>query len=254
MAAYTDFDLSLDGNVLTITTERLTANRQYTVTIDSTVSGVLPDGTYDELDSDYTFWFTSAYCPIFTTVGRVKIEAGPAADYLIDDAIYRMIHKNSLDIIDIFNQVNSTSIDYDYWGCCWQEAPYLIRRYVECKTAYDILALIDTIGNTNLDQLKTLGDMTIRYGPGSGGCCPSDPSKKKQLYDCWSEALSGLNGIKSAVRGYFDHSKGYLHPVREMNHNRVIRPVSFNNADPAGPWVCGFDWRGYRSTSGRCCF
>jgi len=231
----------------------LSYNTLYKITINTGMSGYLPEtGAYDTLDEDYTFWFTSTYCPLFTTVNRVRLEAGPVADSLIDDTIYRMIYKNSMDAVDIYNLAKSQTNTYTTWGCGPNDIPFLFRRYVECKTAYDILALMESVNGNNVDQLKTLGDLTIKYGGTGGGSGPkSDPSKKKQLLDCWTEILNSLNGIRTAVRGYYDESKMYAHPVREPYHNRVVRPILTNNVNPVGPWENGYDWQTYRTYWGR---
>jgi len=196
----------------------LTTNRQYTITLLAGISGVY-DSENVQMTEDYSFWFTSKYCPLFTSVGRVKLEAGPDAESLEDDTIYRMIHKNSMDAVDMFNLVNGTSYAYDYWGCTWHDALQVLRRYVECKTAYDILNFVEMAGNG--DELKTLGDMTIKYGPGSGS--KNNPDKKKQLYDCWNQAFAAIRGIKTAVRGYYDTSKLYTHPIANYTNNRVVK-------------------------------
>lgn len=243
---------NIDGNVLyIIPTEDLTTNRQYTVTI-TNVSGIIPlnGGTTDTLINTYTFWFTSVYCPLFTTLKRIKLIVGPGADVLLDDTIYRMIHKNSLDAIELFNLSTTNDYAYDHFGCGWQDVPLKLKRYVECKTAYDILAMLKQIqnGSGGGNQTKTLGDMSIKYGSSttSGGDSGLDsPTKMKELYDCWNEMLRSFKFVRTAVKGFFDSSKGFSHPVREPDHNRVMRPVVVNgrNTNPNGPWVNSDSWR-----------
>ena len=242
-----DFSVEISGNILyLIPSGYLTTNRQYTVYIDAGLSGLLPpSGNSGEMTSDYSFWFTSIYCPQFSTSRKIRLAAGPAIDSFTDDTIYRMIHRNSLDAVDLFNLYNSTNYAYDYWGCDWQDIPIHMKRYVECKTAYDLLSLIKlntSINGTGMNQLKTLGDMTIKYGS-SGGSTPSkfDPNKLKELYDCWNESSRMFKSIKVAVKGYYDESLNYTHPALNPQINRVIRPVSFNIGEytPGTPY-----WRG----------
>ena len=249
-----NYTLEISGNVLTIEPSGgLSNNNQYLITIDPYVSGLIPydGGSIDTLSSTYQFWFTSTYCPIFTTLGRVKLLVGPQADTLLDDTIYRMIHKNSLDAVELYNLSKGTNYAYNYWGCDWQEVPTIIKRYVECKTAYDILAMLRQLGSSATDggaQTKTLGDMTIKYGGAGNGSNNPDlnaPNKIKEMYDCWNEMLRSFRNISDAVKGYYDTSKGYAHPVREPQHNRVIRPVirSAGVTNPSGPWERGYYWR-----------
>jgi hypothetical protein len=246
------YTLEVSGNVLSIIpTGTLSYNTQYTVTLSAGLSGYYDTIDY-ELENDFVFWFTSQYCPLFTTLSRVKLAAGPYSEQYTDDTIYRMIHRNSIDVIDIYNITYGTDFAYDSQGCTASGLPFAIRRYVECKTAYDLLSLIklngSLDGSSGGDQLKTLGDMTIKYGgPGSagaGGYAP-DQNKLKELYNCWNEQLRMIRTISVAVRGFYDESKGYQHPVRDFAHNRIIRGVSFNNSCPHGPWYNSPEWIGY---------
>lgn len=246
------YTLTVSGSVIGILpTEPLITNREYTVIVMAGVSGFYDLITYT-LSADYSFWFTSLYCPLFTTVTKVKLEAGPGVDAITDDTIYRMIYKNSLDAVDMYNTYQGTSIPYDYWGCTWHDVPLILRRYVECKTAYDLLALLDAAGlNSGSDgtgsQLKILGDMTISYGGSKTAGNPdmSAPDKKKQLYDCWMNALNIIRtkGINTAVRGWYDTTKGYPHPTFNPDHNRVTRTVDYINSQPYGPWEKARYWR-----------
>ena len=242
------------GNILSLVpASNLINNTEYTVTILAGLSGVY-SGEYYTLAQDYTFWFTSAYCPIYTTVGRVRLEAGPNIDILTDDTIYRMIHKNTLISIDLYNESYGLNLAYTYWGCGRLTAPYILRRFVLCKTAYDALAIVkqsqSSLSGGGGNQTKTLGDLSIKYGGSTSASASSaalDPTKLKDLYECWKLAMRQLSsGVQPAVRGYYDESKGFGHPVRELHHNRVVRPVSFTNAQPRGPWEKGAPWRGYR--------
>lgn len=249
-----NYELSLSGNILTIIPSgALAQNTEYSITLHPDISGSIPpSGEIDNLGSTYQFWFTSTYCPLFTTVGRVKLLAGPEADVLLDDTIYRMIHKNSLDAVELYNLSYSTNYSYTYWGCSWENVPLHLKRYVECKTAWDVLnfARIAALGGAGggPNQTKTLGDMTIKYGGSSGSGSTAtgpDPRKLTDLYDCWNESMRMIRALRVAVKGYYDQSKGFAHPVREIDHNRVVRPVNFTNSHPAGPWVPAHEWTGY---------
>lgn len=239
-----DYSLSVNGKTLFIDfQDRLTTNRQYTITLGAGISGLFDSGASGVLEEEYSFWFTSLYCPLFTTVGRIKLQAGPSIDQIPDDTIYRMIHKNSMDAVDIYNAYQNKNYAYDAWGCDWQGVPGVFKMYVECKTAYDLLAIIELVATGNGvgsgGQLKTLGDLTIRYDGGTSSSGNSgDPNRKKQLYDCWMEMLNAMKnyGILSAVRGWYDVTKQYPHPTFDTDHNRVIRTVDFKNSNPNGPW------------------
>lgn len=244
-----NYTLTSSGNILDIIPSgELSNNIEYSVTLSPDISGTYPpSGEIAALGTQYQFWFTSTYCPLFTTVGRVRLLVGPEADTLLTDTIYRMIHKNSMDVVELYNMSYSTSYSYSYWGCSWENVPLQMKRYVECKTAWDVLnfARIASLGG-GPDQTKTLGDMTIKYGAGSSNTATGpDPNKLKDLYECWNESMRMIRALRVAIKGYWDTTKGFAHPVRETHHNRVVRPVNFTNSDPNGPWVPSHEWAGY---------
>lgn len=220
------FRLQIDENLLAIVpTEACEYNKIYKVTICPGLSGYLPDlGDFGYLENKYEFWFTSQYCPLFTTLTKVKLMAGPGSDYLSDDTIYRMIYKNSLDAIELYNTSYTTTYNWESFGCPVTNAPAELKKYVECKTAFDILSILDLADDGSLGQTKTLGDMSIKYdAKGAGGSDPSN-NRKKELYDCFMGAMNVITGIKAAVRGWYDTSKGYSHPTMSYTSNRVVKP------------------------------
>lgn len=228
----TTFTFSYSGNLLYITpTGELPNNYQYKVLIQAGLSGiVLPSGETAILENDYEFWFTSYYCPTFSTPNRVKLQIGPLAEDVIDDTIWRMIHKNSLDAIELYNINTGSNLSGTYFGCTAPtDIPMHIKRYVECKTAYDLLSIMritSQMGGGTGDQLKTLGDMTIKYGA-SGGNPSIDPKRLSDLYACWNESLRMFRSMQATVKAYFDTSLMYGHPARSPIQNRVIRPVGY---------------------------
>ncbi len=217
-------------------------NTEYTVSIDKTITGT----NNISLTSGESFWFTSKYCPMFTSAARVILLLGPEAESFTTDTVNRYIHRTSKEAIDFINLSvpcgSKPRILYNHYGCTPEKVPYNLQRYVECKVAYDLLNLIDRIrkvSGTAGGQTKTLGDMTIKYnGDGSG----TSGDNKKDLYDCFT-GLQGIlsnspnlcgtgGGLSNAVRGKYDVSKGYPHPTRDTTHNRIQK--THPNAN--GPW------------------
>lgn len=218
------YDISTSGEYLLITPSgSLDYNQEYIITISGGILGINPDDTEIVSSDTYSFWFTSQYCPLFTTATKVKLIAGPVSDSVLDDTINRMIYRNSLDIINIYN-MNGANIDPLTWGCGPDNIPYEFARYVECKTAYDILSLIDQLKNSAMagGQTKTLGDLTIKYDGSSN--VTVDPQRKNDLYECFNSIIRSLLSINVAVRGWNDTTKGWSHPVKECYENRVTRP------------------------------
>jgi len=204
-----------------------TYNKEIVVTINPGISGVY-NWTMPET---VTSWFTTQYCPLFTNITTIKLMAGPSIEGFADDTIYRMIHKNSIDAIDIYNTSHSSSYSYTFWGCESIKVPYQLKRYVECKTAYDLLTLVEMITQDGRSQSKQLGDMNITYGgkPGS-----ADPGLKGRLYDCFMGVLNIIGGnIKSAVRGIYDSSKSYPHPCVSID-SRSVKYVPYGRNKTPG--------------------
>ncbi|MCK9429432.1 MAG: hypothetical protein M0R17_05470 [Candidatus Omnitrophica bacterium] len=229
------YNISISGNVYQVDHVNLTGslvsivfpdgfenNKQYEVTLSNNISGEFNSSNY-YLENGYSFWFTSTYCPLFTTVKKIHLTGGPQTEMFLDDTINKMIHKNSIDAVDLYNLYNNTSVAYDYWGCTASGVPTILRRYVECKTAYDLISLLKMSGSSN-EQLKTLGDLTIKYDTNSNAS-KDDPNRLKELYDCWKTSLNTFGNIKSTVRGFYDQSKQFRHPVLEPAYNRVKQPV-----------------------------
>lgn len=225
-------NVNLTGSYISIDLESdLVYNEQYDITLLAGISGIYNDATY-YLNNDYSFYFTSQYCPLFSTINRVKLTGGPIIDSFTDDTILRTIHKNSIDAVDLYNISQTTNYAYGYWGCAYENVPLQLRRYVECKTAYDLISLIkltNSISGSGSNQLKVLGDMTIKYGNSSNdNSSKYDPNKLKELFDCWNEMLRSFRTINYAVKGLNDISKSYAHPVMNPYENRILRPVTPN--------------------------
>ena len=68
----------------------------------------------------------------------------------------------------------------------------------------------------------------LKYGGDRGNSSNSaqDPKRAADLYECWRESLRMIRNMNTAVRGFYDTSKGYNHPVLSPQSNRVIRPVT----------------------------
>lgn len=225
-------------------------NTEYTVN----VSKELISKSNLQPETNESFWFTSKYCPMFTSATRIKLQLGPEGDKFTEDTINRYIHRTSMEVVDFINLSPSCAgkrIPYNYYGCDDSNIPINFRRYVECKVAYDLYNILDRMRLVNGmvgGQTKKLGDMTISYGSTAGmNSCACGP--KKDLYDCFmglrniisnTPTLCGTGaGISNAVRGWFDNSKGFPHPTMDRTHNRISKPKP--NAD--GPWYNTTNYR-----------
>ena len=74
-------------------------NTEYTVNIAKELASIHAI----HLIKDESFWFTSKYCPLFTTATRIQLMLGPEADKFTEDTINRYIHRASMEVIDFIN-------------------------------------------------------------------------------------------------------------------------------------------------------
>lgn len=221
----------VDGNdCFIVLGSTLTTNTEYIIDIKKG----LPGTTFEPMIEPYQFWFTTQYCPLFATITKVRMLAGPFIESFTDDTINRYIYRNSLYAVDIYNANMGTSVPYDYFGCGPDGIPEELRSYVECKTAYDLLSIIAKMSGTGLSQSKHLGDMTISYTGSGTGSNGDDP--RKDLYDCFNDLTNKIGrGLNVAVRGIYNTSKNFAHPVMEPERNRVLRPMLPQQVH-RGPW------------------
>ena len=215
----------------------------------------LPDIIGRELCESTSFTFTSKYCPMFTSYTKIAMMIGPEIEKIPKDTINRYIHNNSKEALSFMNMgtnCNSPKYEYDAFGCTYENVPYNLTRYVECKTAYDIIQLVNRLRYINgmaQGQSKSLGDLSIKYDSYKPVSSNDNINRTKDYYNCWTSLQNILSntpnacgvggGIANAVRGKYDISKGYPHPTLDVNHNRVIKPKP--NAD--GPWFNTTNWR-----------
>jgi len=150
-----DATLQVIGSDLYITVASgiIQQNNIITVTIDDSVSST--GGT--ALTSDYEFYFTSQYYPLYSSWRRVMLDYGA---YLIDiakDTINLAIYEASL-TADHLSFASGTALPTgisDYYA--WAK-----REFVTCKAAEVVLANALASSNQNL-KMKKLGDLEVQY-------------------------------------------------------------------------------------------
>jgi len=218
----------VSGDVASYSSTWLEYNKEYTLTIDKSLTGVLtlPIG------EDYVLEFTSAYCPAFVTVNDVRYEVGDFINNLTDDTVNRIIHKNSKYIVFKYLEFTGTlPTNYSCEGSLMAEA---FRRYVLCKTALDGITAIQL--STGGNVTKKLADVTFQYGGIDSGKDPNN--KKKDLKDCVDNALNVIfsgHNFKIGVRGkYFGKMK---HPMNDDSYGRL----SLVNKNYTKNWHSAYD-------------
>lgn len=142
--------LSTSGSVVTITVASglLFANNVVTVVLDDSIAGT--DGT--TLSTDYEWYFTTEYDPLYSSVRKVKLEAGALLTSVPNDTINLAIFEASLEAdISTFNSPTSTNEYYNFAR----------RQWVTCK-AIEVL-LSNVLGANAGLKSKRLADLEVQY-------------------------------------------------------------------------------------------
>jgi hypothetical protein len=141
---------SVSGTQLTLTVAsgQLLANNVVTVTLDSTIADT--DGT--ALGTDYSFWFTTAYNPMFCGLRQQRLRIGAFIGTTSDDTVNLAIHMASKEAdLLTWNRDNLTD---DYYV-------FTRNQWTCCRAAQ--LLLINTIGGSGSIRSKRLGDLEVSY-------------------------------------------------------------------------------------------
>lgn len=211
----------------------LDKNTEYTITVKAGLSGVTTFG----LQEEFCFYFTSAFCPLWTTVIKVRLEIGSYIRDLPDDTINRIIHNNSLLAFDIFTQAGGSFVSE--CPCNEKDTSYEMARFVLCKTSLDALNAV-ALGAGGGGGSKTLGDLSIKYGTGSDNS--GLPRKRKELDLCMTQMMGSFANVpRDAVHGKFDTSR--IHPISTQMWGRLRRRVDTTEG-LLGPHSRSFDWIG----------
>jgi hypothetical protein len=218
----------VSGDVTSLSTSFLDYNKIYTITIDKTLSGQfsLP------MVADYTFEFTSAFCPAFASVNDIRYEVGDFINNVTDDTINRIIFKNSSYIVNKFYRtVGGMPASYTCEGVFMNTA---FKSYVVCKSAFDTITSVQL--STGGRTVKKLADVTFEY---AGSNSKSDPQNKKQeLKECIDSALSVIfagQNFQMAVKGR------YFAPLPHPMHDSTFGRLSLPNKDYNFNWQSKFD-------------
>lgn len=169
--------------------EQLGINNIIEVTLSSGIRGA--DGTY--LSDGYSFEFMTTTSPTYTTIRKVKLEAGGFLSDLPDLTIQLSILEASLEA----DQLNFTSSRNESF---FQHAR---REWVTCKTA---VGLIDNI-TSHAIKAKRLGDLEVEY---DSGAVLKTISRMMECLGKWEpQLIAGGYALDSqqpvyAVKGYYD--------------------------------------------------
>ena len=157
-----DFDIVYDANVpntieLQFAAGQLFENNIVTITLDSTIADT--DG--NTLGTDYTFYFSTTYNPLYTSVRRIRLDLGPLVVNIPDETIYLAIFEASLMAdADSFIPANDNGAVEKYFTVAR-------REYTTCLAELTLVRAL--MGDMTLSDrmTKTLGDLQVaRSGQG----------------------------------------------------------------------------------------
>lgn len=204
-------------------------NTEYTVTVKA--SGLWGNNT-TYMEEDYEFFFTSQYCPLWSTVTDVRLAAGPLIDSVPDDTINRMIYRSSIKSIQRFLNGNNV------YGCTWSDVPEPLFRWVTCVAALMSLNAAAAAGGAGGgdNTSKKLGALSITYGGGSDGGLDSG-DVRRALDQCVRESADLIGAqmgtkVQYAVKAY--RNTIVAHPQNDATWGRNPRFILENGTN--GPW------------------
>ena len=132
----------------TVEGTQLEFNKQYTVTVEKGLPA-RTSGDWNPVETDYSFFFTSAYSPLFVSVQQIRLDIGPFISDIPDDTVNRMIYQHS------------------YWANVHHPTtltipvPYYVYNYVKCATELDLLTSQYTRVALKSGSSIKLGDFTV---------------------------------------------------------------------------------------------
>jgi hypothetical protein len=213
---------TLASNIVSIALapNQIQQNNLIIVTVDKDTATGSVSG--DQLSEDFTFWFTSKYYPLYSSVRKVRLEVGSLIMSVKDDTINRAIYEASL----LADQLT--------WGVVQNTELYKFarREWVTCKAAQ--ILLLNSISSNGL-RSKKLDNLEVEY----------DTDLGKDLLDkinnClakWEKELaSGGAAVQTPayfVKGACDPDSPNVGRMWEKGPNSYPVPGSNTRYRPAG--------------------
>lgn len=141
-----------DKLYLTIPSGMINENNIVTITLDKDIAST--DGY--ELGTDYSFYFTSTYNPMYSSWRRMMLDYGAYLSNFAKDTINLAIFEASITANNLAWATGS-AVPYgvnDYYE--WAR-----REFVTCKAAETLL--LGALGTNQGLKMKQLGDLTVQY-------------------------------------------------------------------------------------------
>jgi hypothetical protein len=220
--------LSVNGATLTITftgagdedTSQLHNNNMVFIQLDETISSTTED---DTLGSDFTWYFTTTYTPMYSAIRRIRLDLGALIVLVPDDTINLAIFEASLEAQALTfgtPEVRTASMSRFF--------AFARRQYVTCLAEVILLNAISGGSIIEGGKSKRLADLQISYD--GGGQFKSLLDKAMNCLMKWAPTLT---------------SAGEISPGTSQRPSMVIKGI----LDPDRPEV-GRDWQPVSTYSG----
>jgi hypothetical protein len=135
---------------ITIPSGLLFVNNVVTVTLDDAIA----DTSGNTLGTDYSFYFTTQYTPLYSSVRKLRLEVGAFISSIPDDTLNLAIFEGSLEADALTWNKDGATTDY---------FTFVRRQFVTCKAA-EIL-LLNAGGISMGLKSKRLADLEVAYNP-----------------------------------------------------------------------------------------
>ncbi len=223
--------LSVSGTELTITVASglLFTNNVVTVTLDKSISSTAGS----DLGTDYTFYFTTAYEPLYSSVRKLRLDIGSYILNVPDDTINLSIFEASLEADKLTWHLPTE--DNEYYK-------FVRRQWTTCRAAETLLMNVMQAGGGL--KMKQLADLRVEY----------DTKGLRDALDralgClakWTPTLNGggfgISLPSMVVKGDLDADRPMV--GRLWNDNRInqnVTPVANAKSTKTGSrrWRSGF--------------
>lgn len=221
LSIYPDPDTQVHGKIVDnkyipwqLDSGHLNYNNKYTVSIDPL------DGWGSQnckAVTEYSFSFITTLIPMYCSVQAVRADLGDIADSFSDAEIAILIHRVSLEVIELYklNKENPAWNPYDLSVA----APPGVSSYVCC--AVELMLVLKLLGKyaAGAGITKTLGNASISRN--STGPLPLLSSLRNELQDCKLSSLNEINATGTAVTAV----------KAEFARNRPSTPWTFTRTD-----------------------
>lgn len=198
----------------------LEENNEYIVKIKSGLGGA----TTLPLQEEYVFLFTTQYDPRYASSVEIRLILGNLIEDIPDDTINRIIYQNGIYALHLYSPrlIGSTGL------------PWYIPKYVECKTALDLLHN-KFLNLGGVGSRKVLADLTIDRGNQGRDIIALAESLMSDLKEC-VDAMEGLiisGGIAPQPEYAIPFKDDTRGPVRDETWRRL--PKMYPKHSGPGP-------------------